>query len=250
MAEAGRVRTRAMEMARRFIDNYDVILLDMHKTFMFQGDRFDDVDAIQATYEEIGGTVLHGALAGRVVSEAVCWGLGLYRAGQRRERFPLLPEMLRQVPEAVGLPEEETQRLVQVAALHEVGIIPSSYVDLLHALRRTHRLGLVSDIFAPSDIYRKAFDQAGITDLFEALVWSSDVGPVKPCSRIFHHALRVFDMPLDRVVYVGDSYRRDVVGARNAGIASVWISENPAPSEDAVCQPDLIVRDLGELLTC
>jgi FMN phosphatase YigB (HAD superfamily) len=48
-------------------------------------------------------------------------------------------------------------------------------------------------------------------------------------------------------MHVGDSYERDVVGARAAGLRTAWlVGAQPAPVESPT--PDLTLRSLDELL--
>lgn len=238
-------------MAKRFIDNYDVILLDMGNTFMFDCDRFGDLDALQATYEQCGGKRLKEGGAGRILADVmVCMERHAANLAHRAS-FPSLLQMLCEQPDVAGLPAEELGCLVRAFASHEAGTIPASHVDVLHCLARTHRLGLVSNILAPSDVFRAAFEEAGIAELFETRIWSSDVGVWKPCPAIFGHALQAFEgVPRQRIVHVGDSFKSDVGGARGVGIGAVWISPDSSLPEGSACRPDLIVSDLRDLPGC
>ena len=42
-------------MGKRFIDGFDIILLDMGSTFMFDVDRFSADEDFGATYRTVGG---------------------------------------------------------------------------------------------------------------------------------------------------------------------------------------------------
>jgi putative hydrolase of the HAD superfamily len=50
------------------------------------------------------------------------------------------------------------------------------------------------------------------------VVDSAVVGIEKPDPRIFSFALQVIDVPAERTLYVGDTVRNDVLGARAAGL--------------------------------
>ena len=54
-----------------------------------------------------------------------------------------------------------------------------------------------------------------------AIIDSTIVGVAKPAAEIFHHALIPLDVVAERAVYVGDTYRYDVRGARAAGLMPV-----------------------------
>jgi putative hydrolase of the HAD superfamily len=54
-----------------------------------------------------------------------------------------------------------------------------------------------------------------------AIIDSTIVGVAKPAAEIFHHALAPLEVEPERAVYVGDTYRYDVRGARAAGLVPV-----------------------------
>ncbi len=70
-------------------------------------------------------------------------------------------------------------------------------------------------------------DAAGLADAFEFILDSGAVGIEKPDRRIFDMALERLGLEAGEVVYVGDSWEIDVVGARGAGIRPVYLSASP-----------------------
>lgn len=52
-----------------------------------------------------------------------------------------------------------------------------------------------------------------------------------------------------RVVYTGDSLRRDVMPAKGLGMAAVWINRDDVPPKNISVKPDLIISDLQDVLT-
>ena len=79
----------------------------------------------------------------------------------------------------------------------------------------------------------------------EIVVDSHVVGVEKPDPRIFGFALSAMGLDPARCLYVGDSVRFDVTGARAAGLAPVLVT--PEPESRAGEFPR--VRGLGELLS-
>jgi HAD superfamily hydrolase (TIGR01509 family) len=132
--------------------------------------------------------------------------------------------------------------------LHEVGEIPASYADALHQLRHTHRLGVVSDIWSRKDLFLQEFERAGVFHLFDVIVFSSEHGCVKPSSRLFRKATQTFTVDHRRIVFVGDSFQRDILGAQSAGLATVWINSAGVAHPTTHPKPDYVIRDLRELL--
>ena len=84
-------------------------------------------------------------------------------------------------------------------------------------------------------------------DRYFEVVWASAyAGCNKPHPGIFDQALAHMDPPPspDRTLYVGDSYRHDVVGARNAGISPILLDRDGA-APDPDCP---VISDLWQLL--
>lgn len=96
-------------------------------------------------------------------------------------------------------------------------------VDLLVRLRAAHHLGIVSD--GTAEIQRKKLDALGLANLFEVIVFSDELGrdAWKPSPLPFQHALTRLGLEPADAVYVGDNPRKDFLGARRAGLESIWL---------------------------
>lgn len=232
----------------RFIDRFEVILLDMGRTFMFNIDRFSDSEDYEATYRQLGGNRLSGGEVGGIVSGVFDKMASDARNPICYKRFPSVVRYIRAIPEAQHLSGNEIDLLEQVFAIHEVGTVPVTHAEFLHRLHETHRLGIVSDIWSKTDLYLREFERAGIRELFEVIIFSSEHGYLKPSPYPFTKAIEALNVERSKVVYVGDSLRRDVAGAKAAGLSAVWISNDRSPAGDGAVQPDLIIRDLSDLL--
>ena len=64
----------------------------------------------------------------------------------------------------------------------------------------------------------------GLARLFDALVYSSDVGVEKPDPRIFESALRRLDIPAGAALHVGDGRLEDVEGAQAVGMRALHLT--------------------------
>jgi putative hydrolase of the HAD superfamily len=118
--------------------------------------------------------------------------------------------------------------------------------QVLEALREQgYRLGIVSNW---SWNLRTRVAQAGLERFFE-LVWGSAyAGCHKPHPAIFRQALGQFPPPAlspDRVLYVGDSYWHDVVGAHSAGLAAALL-DRPGTAAPPDCP---VIHDLWGVLS-
>ena len=70
----------------------------------------------------------------------------------------------------------------------------------------------------------------GIGKYFNKLWSSADFGRIKPCKEFFELAVRtaLTDNPSEireNIIFIGDIYETDVIGANNAGIKSVWLNK-------------------------
>ncbi len=97
-------------------------------------------------------------------------------------------------------------------------------------------------------------ERADIRALFEVCVFSSDHGHLKPSPYPFLQAIAAFTVERARLLFVGDSLRRDIAGAKAVGLSTVWIKaeqNNPNVPNVPNAQspiPDLVVQDLRDLL--
>ncbi len=166
--------------------------------------------------------------------------------------FPATPEhdreteskLERNLLASLGL-ETEPETLQRYARASESGysrpgvLRPFPEVtEVLAALREMgYRLGIVSNW---SWNLRDRVAQVGLDGFFEIIWASAYAGCNKPHPRIFLQALEQMKLPAERALYVGDAYKYDVVGARNAGIDVALLDRN-GTGDDADCP---VIRDL------
>jgi HAD superfamily hydrolase (TIGR01509 family) len=223
------------------LSRYRAALLDMNGTFMFGHDRLGPGEDFHATYASLGGTQLGPEEVRRAVLSC-CGSLARhYEDPTRYDDFPSVAESL--AAAVPGLPEAELGLLEEVIALHELGRVPDEYAAFLLRLASTHRLGVVSNLWSKKGRWLAEFERAGITGLFGSLVFSSDSRSMKPSPALFRRALDELGADAGEAVFVGDSLRCDVRGAKAVGLATVWISSDGGTDEAA----DLVVGSLLDL---
>lgn len=94
-------------------------------------------------------------------------------------------------------------------------------VETLQLLKdRGIKLGLVSNT---PKFSVDQFDKFGITDYFDAIAFSWQVGHLKTDKELFQHALDELGVSAGEAVMVGDSLQTDIAGAENAGVLPVLI---------------------------
>jgi putative hydrolase of the HAD superfamily len=116
--------------------------------------------------------------------------------------------------------------------------------DLLTALGRRYRLGVVSNFYGNLG---SVCDDCGLGPLFEIVVDSEHVGIRKPDPGIFRIGLDALGLAPAAAVFVGDSATRDMAGARAMGLPHVWLLAGTAVDAAPCCPGDRVIRSLPEL---
>lgn len=224
----------------KLLDHYSILLLDMNDTFMFDGNRFGDTEDFHATYQALGGEALSKAAVNRLIRACYHGMMQDYRNPDCYNNFPSVREGLERYAKA---PEAELSLLEQVFALHELGTVSGDYAAYLRQLSQTHRLALVSNLWAAKPYWIAEFKQSNIFDAFEHLVFSSDCRSIKPSAVLYQQALAGLAATAAEALFIGDSLRCDIEGANACGIATVWIS---SATETPACV-DYVIPDLLQL---
>jgi HAD superfamily hydrolase (TIGR01549 family) len=197
------------------------LLLDMNSTFMFGEDRFGDSEDFSVHYFKIGGALSQNEI-NRFVRSAYRYLDTLYPDENFRHSFPSLQSAVHKVA-GETLDSDEVEKIIETFAFHELGYIPNEYAVALHNLRQRFTLAAVIDIWSPKNAWLKEFERAGISGLFSATSFSSDHGMVKPSPKPFELVLSQLGISRTEAVVIGDSPRRDLGGAKSAGIDCILV---------------------------
>ncbi|MBD5655297.1 MAG: HAD family hydrolase [Candidatus Eremiobacteraeota bacterium] len=76
---------------------------------------------------------------------------------------------------------------------------------------------------------------------------SERIGARKPSREAFETLTNHFDLPPDRVWYVGDDPDIDSAGARAFGLTAVWFDWEQRPYPSSLAAPDYTIHSLAEL---
>jgi putative hydrolase of the HAD superfamily len=88
----------------------------------------------------------------------------------------------------------------------------------------------------------------GLGGLFDFEIYALENGvPKKPHADFFHAVLSAADAKPEQVLYVGDSYDHDVVGAAGVGICTVWLNRQGTPLPGPI-RPDAEIAELTALM--
>ena len=163
------------------------------------------------------------------------------------ESFPTVKEFLHSDKEFSACTQDEKNIFETVFALLESGVIPDKYINIIQKLSKCFKIGVISNIWSESSYFRNYYKRYGIMDCFSTTVFSSDYGIIKPSVKLFDIALSFFNIKKEKIAYAGNNYKRDVVGAKNAGLTSILIDNGSASKITGDIKPDMTVNDLGEI---
>ena len=173
---------------------------------------------------------------------------------QSGEKFPefdvirLFAEIIRRYGGAAthgALPLAEVTAAVFRAAgryqlqLYE-GVLP-----VLRMLAERYPMGAVSDgqkVWAMPELR-----SVGLAEIFFPIIISGDYGFRKPDPRMYRMALRELALRPAEVIFVGNDMYRDVCGAHDAGMKTVFFRSNQGEQNFCGSEPDYIIRRFGEL---
>ena len=111
-------------------------------------------------------------------------------------------------------------------------------------IKASFRVGILTNGFA--DTQRVKIKQFGFdTPDIVALV-SEEVGIMKPQPGIFEAATKAAGVPVEQILYVGDSHSSDLIGGTSYGWDVAWFTEETDPSKRKLAT--LCFTDFKELL--
>ena len=109
----------------------------------------------------------------------------------------------------------------------------------LNALQGGYTMGLLSN----GNTYP---ERCGLGGYFQFVVFAQDHGIQKPDPQLFEIAIERAGCTKRQLLHVGDSFQNDVIGAKQAGIRSVWLNRQGINNK-AEQQPDFEISSLWEL---
>ncbi len=113
-----------------------------------------------------------------------------------------------------------------------------------------YRLAIISNASDDDDV-QTLIDNAALRPYLDVVVTSAAAGIRKPNPRIFQLALGQLGLPPKQAVMVGDMLGADILGARDLGIPSIWITRRADVAANREAQdtirPDATVKELSEI---
>ena len=92
---------------------------------------------------------------------------------------------------------------------------------------RGARISVLTNSLFSGKCLKAHLSTVGIADRIEAVFSSADIGYRKPAQETFHYALAALGIrDASQVVYIGDSYEKDYLGAQLSGMRSFLVTDS------------------------
>lgn len=149
--------------------------------------------------------------------------------------------------------EHLVQKLIEVYREHQPMLIPFPETPMLLAsLRRSYRLGLVSDGYLA--VQQRKWAALNLACYFDAVIFSDQWGREawKPSVKPFEAVLQQLKADAPAAVYVADNPTKDFLGARQVGLFTIRVcwpggEYTHLHPPEAKYAPDLTIASLTEL---
>jgi len=144
-------------------------------------------------------------------------------AGEERDPLKILTTLAHDADPTI--PDARIREALSVRVQrfrHALQRVPRENVETLKSLRGA---GLCLGLISNADVMEvEAWHDCPLAGLFDAEVFSCEVGCVKPEPAIYEHCLRQLGRSAAECVFVGDGGSNELAGAKEVGLATVFVS--------------------------
>ncbi|MBI9048888.1 MAG: HAD family hydrolase [Anaerolineaceae bacterium] len=104
-------------------------------------------------------------------------------------------------------------------------------------------LGLISNVTGPVELFAADFQNKGMADYFDVIIWSNVIGVRKPDKRIFQTALDGLNLQASKqIIMVGDNETADILGGNAMGFTTIKVIDDETQEDSAA---DYVVNKVG-----
>ena len=142
----------------------------------------------------------------------------------------------------------EHKRFYFETMINGLNALPNSY----KFIKKISSLNIKWGIVTNGDHYQfKKIEKVGWEKIIPFLLASDIYGSKKPEPEIYHEAVRLLDIEINKydyskILFVGDNPYTDILGAHKVGMKTAWIKMDRDYPNDAP-YPDMIINNIEEL---
>lgn len=161
------------------------------------------------------------------------------KAGQRYECFPDIPfeEVMAELFRARGVTENADKlgihaaQLFRISSLDYIKLYPGALEALAKLRKAGYRLWLLSNAQAIFTAYELRL--LGLGEQLDGIYLSSDYQCRKPDLRFYQALIDERKLDVSRTLMIGNDRQTDIAGAKNAGMATLYMHTELTPRDQA-----------------
>ena len=168
--------------------------------------------------------------------------LNLFQARRELLEFTFSEIGLDDISIAHQIADKYSTRREEIAEL-----FPGSLDTLEYFKTLDIKMALVTN--GASDLQRAKIERFGLSRFFDYILVEGEYGVEKPDKSVFLHALNILEVNGEDTWMIGDDLNRDIAGAQNVGVFSVWNDwrKKGLPDNTSI-KPDRTITAISELV--
>ena len=171
--------------------------------------------------------------------------------GKLKTEKEMLESMVAGLPFSVT--ENQLEKLVEIRNDRYRKSLTKIHPDIISTLKELKDSGIKLCLVSNADIIdKKYWDISPLKEYFDAVIFSCDVGIVKPDKAIYQLAMERMRTTADNCYFVGDGGSNELSGAKNCGITTVLTEfltvKDSATRENILKSADFVVQDFKQLI--
>ena len=171
--------------------------------------------------------------------------------GKLKTERQMLESMVDGLPFSVS--ENQLEKLVEIRNNRYQKSLTDIHPDILSTLKQLKESGIKLCLVSNADIIdKKYWGISPLKEYFDAVIFSCDVGIVKPDAKIYQLAMEKLSVSPAESIFVGDGGSNELSGAKNCGITTVLTEfltvKDSATRENILKSADFVVQDFKQLI--
>ena len=163
----------------------------------------------------------------------------------------MLQSMVTNLPFKVD--NSQLQKLIEIRNQRMKKALTEIHPDILFTLKKLKEKGIKMCLISNADIIdKKYWDISPFAPLFDDVIFSCDVGTVKPDREIYQIAIERMNTTPDKCVFVGDGGSNELAGAKSCGISTIlteFLTVKDSATRDRILKSaDYVVKDFKEII--
>jgi FMN phosphatase YigB (HAD superfamily) len=131
--------------------------------------------------------------------------------------------------------------------MHDSTVCPPERTQVVEALKGRYRLGLLSN-FDSAETGMKILATHGLRPHFSPIHISDAIRYRKPRCEAFLCTAEAMGVAPQDVLFIGDTFALDVVGAKGVGMDAAWFDRRKTPADLDQAHPDYTITHFRDLL--